>query len=539
MQSRLESGEEGAPAAGPSLGDAVALLRHLEISGRFHRDSGIGRLFHPGRMSFRENVASNSLHVVVEGNRVAAHVDRVSPLGVRPERRSRYSIRRAVAHNLVGMAQDLVELLRGRQGDHRCELDCEWVGGDEESGAGGAGRLHPEASAWSVQVEARVGSALDEARLRAALDAVLGGGTRGGDGLEVVACPDDDDLEATRRRLQHAPTALTEGPPLKVVLARHPAGDVLMLNLNHAAADAPAAVRVLESVASAYAGSADHRPRLDLLAACDLPVRPAPVAESIPLRSARRAVERLRDLLARPALLAADQPDDRAGYGFHLVTLPAEDTARLVDVGRAGTSRTVLMAALHLAMGDWNLEHGTPGRRLHVLAPANLRPPEWEEEPIANFSVTARVSTTRGERSGPASALRAITAQAARNKRTRTGIALLAALERSGLLPMWAKQSAVVLQPLTGNLLVDNAMLCNLGVLDEAPWFGPEVGGAIELWCSTPARSPLCLCLGAVTLNGRLHLTFRYPHRLFSPDAARRFADGYMRSLRQVAELRP
>ena len=354
----------------------------------------------------------------------------------------------------------------------------------------------------------------------------------------MVACHDEDDLEAARRRLQHTATGVTKGPPLKVLLARHPAGDVLMLNLNHAVADAPAALRVLHAIASAYAGSSDNVGELELLATSGLPVRPAPPAESILVGSAKRVIERLRDVLARPALLAIDQAEDRAGYGFHLVRLSTEDTSHVVDVTRSGTSRNVLMAALHLAMGDWNLQHGTPGRRLHVLAPVDLRPPEWEKDPIANFSVTARVSTTRGERKGPASALEAVTAQTTRNRRTRTGIALLAALERSGLLPLWAKQSTVVLQRLTGNVLVDNAMLCNLGALDEPPRFGPDVGEPTELWFSTPARSPLTLCLGAVTMHGRLHLTFRYPLRLFGPDAARRFAECYLRQMRLVAESR-
>ena len=173
LQSRLEVGDPVSPAATASPVDAVALLRHLDVSGRFHRDSGIGRLFHPGQLSFRENVPSNSLHVVVEDNRVAAHVDRVSPLGVQTGGSSGYSLRRAVAHNLVGMAQDLVGLLRGRQGDHRCELDCEWVPGEAGGGAEVAELLHAEASAWSVQIEARVACALDEPRLRAALDATL------------------------------------------------------------------------------------------------------------------------------------------------------------------------------------------------------------------------------------------------------------------------------------------------------------------------------------------------------------------------------
>jgi NRPS condensation-like uncharacterized protein len=145
------------------------------------------------------------------------------------------------------------------------------------------------------------------------------------------------------------------------------------------------------------------------------------------------------------------------------------------------------------------------------------------------------MSTSRRERTNPTSALKAITDQTARNKRTRTGIALIAALERAGLLALWAKQSIVVLQPLTGNRLVDTTMLCNLGRLDDAPCFGPDAGETLHLWFSTPARSPLSLCIGTVTVAGRLHLTFRYPHRLFGPDAARRFADYYLDHMRLLA----
>ena len=49
---------------------------------------------------------------------------------------------------------------------------------------------------------------------------------------------------------------------------------------------------------------------------------------------------------------------------------------------------------------------------------------------------------------------------------------------------------------------------------------------------SVPARTAQSLCIGAVTINRRLHLAFRYPHRLFSADAARRFADYYLAQIR-------
>ena len=249
----------------------------------------------------------------------------------------------------------------------------------------------------------------------------------------------------------------------------------------------------------------------------------------------RTLVEGLRDGLARPARLAPRGGADAAGHAFHRVSLSAEETAGLLDVERPGTGRNTLMAALHLAIGQWNLEHGAPGRQIGVLVPVNLRPPEWPEDTIGNFSVTARVSTRRRHRSDATAALEAVTAQTTRNKRTRTGVALITALDRAGLLPLWAKQSLVVLQPLTGNRLVDTALLAHLGWLQEAPTFGPGAGDTVEMWFSVPARAPLALCVGTVTLRGCLHLTFRYPRNLFGADAARRFADCYLANLHGIA----
>jgi NRPS condensation-like uncharacterized protein len=376
-----------------------------------------------------------------------------------------------------------------------------------------------------------VDGTLDEDRLRAAIGAVVGEQPVSDDRLKVVDCPDDTSLDATRTRLQSEVVWVDDSPPMRARLVRHPNGDVLMLNLNHAASDGFGALRVLDCIASAYAGRGAPDPPLDFLARCGVPVRPAsaPVSKVVGLHKA--LVERLRDQLARPARLAPDQPEEHPGYGFHLVSLSAEETRRVINVERPGTSRNILLAALHLAIGEWNLEHGAPGRRIGVLVPVNLRPPEWPEEKVGNFSVTARVSTSRRHRSGDAAALKAVTSQTTRNKRTRTGIALIAALERVGLLPLWAKQSLVVLQPLTRNRELDTAMLAHLGWLEEAPSFGAEAGETVELWFSVPARAPLALCLGATTVGGRLHLTFRYPQQLFSPDAARRFSEYYVSSL--------
>ena len=537
LQSDLEGPDLGyTPPGEPTIADPVAFLRRLAASGRFHRDSGLGRLYHPGSVSLRENAATDSLHIVVHGDHISAHVDRVSPLGARPDEPTRYSLTRAAAHNVVGAAQDLVRLLRGRKGDHRSHLDCEWIWDDRQATPDPADLLDP--CAWSVHLEAKVTGSLDDTRLRKAFDTVLGHRPSEHEALQVVDCHDDEGVDLVRRSLLGEAVAMTEWPPLRARLAHHPDGDVLLLNVNHGASDGFSAVRVLQSIADAYTGGGGSGPPLDFLAVNDLPVRPASAPVSAVEAWYRATVERVRDLLANPARIAPERPDDEVGYGFHFVRLSVSDTRRVANVHRQGTARNVLLAALHLTIGEWNLDHGTPGRRIGVRVPVDLRPPDWPDKVVGNFSVTARVSTSRRHRSGARAALKAITAQKTRNKRFRTGVALLAALDRNGLLPLWAKQSLVVLQPLTRNREVDTAILSNVGWLPEAPSFGLEAGETTDVWFSSPARAPHSLCIGAVTVGGRLHLTIRYPHRLFGADSARRFAESYVEHILAVAERR-
>ena len=541
LQTRLEDADDAEVAAAaaadlPSLSDPVALLAHLDASGRFHRDGRAGRIYHRGQISLRETVPTDSLHVVVDGNFVGAHVDAVSPL--RPPERGTagYSVVRAGAHNLAGMAEDAIALVRGRKGDHESRLECEWVPGEPPPTREQLDLLDPRESAWSVQLEARFGVSLDEDRLRAALGAAVGGARAERAALEVADCAGDEALDAARSRLHTMAIDAADSPPLHAVLARDRGGDVLMLTLNHAACDGFGALRVLRAIGAAYAGDRDLG-ALEFLACADLPVRPAAAyVPPLPERARKRAVERARDALTRPAELAADEPQSDSGVGFERVALTAAETRRLASADPAAGATNALVAALHLAIGAWNAEHDEPCHQIGVLVAADLRPQDWDEDTIGNFSLNARVATARRNRSGAAAALWAIAAQMQRSERERTGTALIAGLRRNGLLGLWAKQSTVVLRPLTTNHTVDAALLCDLGTVEDEPWFGDDAGEIAELWFSVPSRSPLSVSVGAVAVGGRLNITLRYPRCLFGAAAARRFAQRYAERLRALGE---
>ncbi|HUP71134.1 MAG TPA: hypothetical protein VM142_15170 [Acidimicrobiales bacterium] len=536
------------------------MLRSLVASGRFHLDTGFGRMFHPGKISLRENVPTNSLHILVDDNRVSAHVDLVSPLGLRPRPSSRYATGRIAAHNLSGMAADVVRLLRGRQGDHRCELACEWYRqGGEGAKIGGAG-IGPggvdgySGGSTSVQFEARVGGRVDDKRLAVALAAAL---CTHPDALRVVDCADDKELASIREEFQGSMVPLQECPPLRVLLAHHAVGDILMLNVNHAASDGFGALRILQALARAFVSDGLDLPHLEFLALRDLPVGPASGRVSAVKKWYLNVIERLRNALAPPARLVAEgaageppppnsatetapgrrlgpqvqpfaDPNDDPRYGFHLITLPLTDHGGGLSLAPPAIETDVLIAALHRAIGAWNAAHGYPGHRISILMPSDLRPSGWPDELVGNFSVTARVSTSRRHRGSLAAALKAVGSQTRRNNRSRTGIALISALDRSGLLPLWTRQSRIVLEPITRNRFVDTALLCDLGRIADPPSFGPEAGRTNEVWFSAPARVPVPLSIGAATLGGRLHLSMRYSRSLFGPEAAARFAEYYL-----------
>lgn len=115
---------------------AQGLVVALEASDHFRLDGRLGRIFHPGKVSYREVTPTNSLHVIVDGVRVSAHVDDVSPLRCRLDGSAHYSWVPVLRHNLAGLIADVGRRLQGSSGDQRCNLECESVWVDEEGISG-------------------------------------------------------------------------------------------------------------------------------------------------------------------------------------------------------------------------------------------------------------------------------------------------------------------------------------------------------------------------------------------------------------------
>lgn len=593
---------EQSSTAGPTgprardLADPEALLRSLDASERFHRDSVLGGIFHPGAISYRETVPENSLHIVVEGGRLSAHVDRYSPLRFTRDGAARYSFWRIATHNIVGAVRDVVDLLGGPRHEKRWQRTADRVVVDDivlegymdgcldgsEEVEEALDRLRSKLLArsdetverasfnlvdevvhlldtpeepWTVQLELRVAGHLDEARLRAALDEALrrhplsrarkATSDRPAnrnywetrpcldlDPLRVTEYGDDAALAVARDTLYSTPVPLAQSPPLRAELARRGAGDRLLLNLSHAATDGIGGLRLLRSVARAYTGEPDPLPEVDFLASRDLMGRHA--AADVRSRVLRylAVLERLREVLAPPARIAPLDAREEPGYRIHHLRLSEEETQRLAALPHAGDLTDVLVAALHLAVAAWNARHGSPCRRVTVLLPANLRPTDHPDEMVGNFSVPARVSTTVRQRTSPAATLAAVTKQTSRKQRSGMGTSLLELLSWSWLLPLRVKKIAI---DALDQRFTDTALLSDLGRIDDPPSFGDEAGDTVELWFSTPARMPLGVSVGSVVVAERLHLVLRSRRAQFGPHAAEGFVQCYFEQLRRLA----
>lgn len=416
--------------------------------------------------------------------------------------------------------------------------------------------LDTPAEPWTIQMELELGGHLDEDRLRQAVRLAVTahpmararqrpakrsertwwweiGPDFDIDPVRVVTCLDDAALAQVRNEVYSRQVPLVEAPPFRLVLARRQGGDALLLSANHAAFDGFGCLRLLQSVARHYDGRPDCEAAVGLEEARDVHrhlAAPDGVARANRLRMLGSKVG---DLVRRPARIACEGASDEPGYGLHVVALDEDATRRLSDTET--TINDLLVAALTSAIAGWNHGHGQPADRISLLVPVNLRPKGWREDVVTNMVLETRILTTADQRHDRRQLLAAVAAQSGRIKRG-AGAALVEVLGGWRSLPLWSKEPLTAVLQLTGNRLVDTALVTNLGDMADVPDFGPDTGGVTGAWFSAPARMPCGLSVGAVTLGGRLHLSFRYRWPLLGDGAARTLAERFVAELAAMAE---
>lgn len=410
--------------------------------------------------------------------------------------------------------------------------------------------LNREEEPWSVHLEIEVEGRLDEERVRRAVTEAANRhpiaraqmrASRETDvrswweiadaldpaPVQAVDCADEEEREAARRDLLDRVPDLDTPGPFAIGIFHHPDGDSLALNLHHAACDGLGALRFMGSIARAYAGEDDPMPDVDPLAVRD--IRDIVGRTSVGDRVGR-AVETIKYLargVARPARVAPDGGADQPGYGFALTTFTPKETEQLGRHRQDGaTINDVLLGGLGVAVRRWNDEHGADTPVTYLMMPVNLRPKEWRFDVMANYASYVTVRLDPDELEDLPSAVTAAAARTREIKEQNLAGLIVDLVEFPTVLPTGIKRRLQELIPLTGDFVVDTAVLSNLGRIDAVPRLG-DAGEVTAVWFSPPGRMPLGASLGVATLGDRLYATLRYRHALFDAGAAERFAALY------------
>ena len=181
-------------------------------------------------------------------------------------------------------------------------------------------------------------------------------------------------------------------------------------------------------------------------------------------------------------------------------------------------------------MSRWNQQHGAPSGAIYLMMPINLRPPEWRFDVVGNFASYVSVRVGAGDQTTLQDAIEAASESTRRIKDGAIAGLIVDLFGAPTILPTAVKRRMQDLIPLTGNVVVDTAVLSNLGRIDSVPHLG-DAGSVRELWFSPPGRMPLGASLGVVTLGGRMFVTLRYRHALFDAAAASQFLAGFKQEL--------
>jgi len=329
-----------------------------------------------------------------------------------------------------------------------------------------------------------------------------------------------DDIRA---EFYSTPIPLDRPPPVRVVVVPDDDHSRVLLSANHSAFDGMSCVRFLASVARAYAGDPDPGPLIDERDARDLPA----VLGTSELTAADEW-QGLTDLL-QPSTALPARGRNAPGYQFALRRLSPDQTAAVRTRKDAGaTVNDVLLAAAHLTVGRWLERDGEHAPKVTVTAPVNLRPPEWSEDVIGNYS-TQMVTSSSDLRTNPEDALATVVTQTRDQKNSRSA---WAAFDRAVL-----TNSLPLLLGLGAAAPPDTMLLSNLGRLETTFDFGPGLS-ATELWFSPPCFMPMGIAIGIGTTIGAdpaaTLLTFRARAALFGQPLTDKFADAYVEALHDV-----
>jgi NRPS condensation-like uncharacterized protein len=359
--------------------------------------------------------------------------------------------------------------------------------------------------------------------------------------LTVISWRTPAELDALRERLFAWPIALADSV-VRIFLAVGPEHDVVILQVHHTAFDGVSSLRLLGTIADAYRSRATppHLHSVSDSPASPAPDSPAPPAPPEPLVPATRPVISRRPRTGtRPGTVTRIAPQTgqpgRPGYGFVLISEPVPRPAPPAD-GPRPTVNDLLVAALCLTIDRWNAARGRASGQISMTIPVNGRASGQRWQGDGNLSWLIRVATGPAHRADPDRLLRHVATQtrAARDRGRTGGTDAMSRLLATGWAPVAVKRPvARLIRGLAAPVLTDTSLVSNLGLLPDPPTF--DGSGTESLWLAGPCPMPRGLCVAAVTVAGRLHLSIRYRLALLDQAGAEDFTACFRAALAELA----
>jgi NRPS condensation-like uncharacterized protein len=341
----------------------------------------------------------------------------------------------------------------------------------------------------------------------------------------------DEPIGEVRSRLYSKAPDLASSPTFAASLVRDDGGDYLVLNLNHASFDGVSAVRLMTSIARAYADEDD-------------PVGGPALEEARDLRSIAGS-RNIKDALPRATKIGKDSPDrkrvtrvaadggDAGDTSYGLTPLHLDAGATLTCLGlkpQGATVNDLALAALALAILRWNREHRAAiGDTVSIMMPVNMRPTDWAGEVVSNFASYLAIVLPTNIVDDVTAAAEVASSHTTPLRESGAAGWLVDILEGGTWLPAIVKKQLQHLLPLVQSQFVETATLSNLGRV-AIPAFA-DAGEVTEVWFSPPCLSELIpLAVGLTGVGNELFLSIRNNRRFIGDAAAERFA----RILREV-----
>jgi NRPS condensation-like uncharacterized protein len=359
--------------------------------------------------------------------------------------------------------------------------------------------------------------------------------------LDVVEIDSDEvPLQEARNRIYGSKFDLTEEAPVRIYIYRGggiDGGDHILQSTSHVAGDGLGTLRFSQAVWTAYKDGTPIRDPVSLADSRQLleDIQVSRLADAV--QAMDSLARRAREAITGPTEIAEDGATDREGFGYAHRYIDAGTTARLVSERPTGISvNDVLMAALHLAIAEWNADHGKVRGRQSVLMPVNLRPQEWFNQVMAMYSMFESVRTGRGDRRDEAETIREISRQTSRIKERDRAEALYKALTLlpDDVVPVSVRQQLPEVLRGPGQRLADTAILTNLGNIPTYPTVGDDTED--EPIFSPPAWRGTPVGLGVATLDNEVNLMARYMLTKFDADGAGRFMDTFADTVEHLVD---